>query len=149
MANLRLQGVLAELPHAVEHARPFFAQVGLEKRCKCIVTDMFDHVPVGGDAYILGNIIHDWDDERATKILSNCRRAVKSGGHVLLVELVIPGPNQPHLGHLVDIEMVVMTNGGRERSKAEYAALYAAAGMRLTRVVPTDSYWSVIEGIAE
>jgi SAM-dependent methyltransferase len=145
----KMKGVLGELPHAVESARQWFEQADLADRCECVVTDMFEKVPSGGDAYIMGHIIHDWNDELSIKILRSCQKAVKPGGRVLLVEMVVPGPNEPHFGHLVDIEMLVMTDGGRERSEAEYTALYEAAGLRLTRIVPTDSYWSVIEGYAE
>ena len=69
-------------------------------------------------------------------------------GKVLLVEMVISPSNEPHFSKLADIEMLVMTDGGKERSEHEYQALYEAAGLRLTRVIPTESPWSVLEGVA-
>ncbi|WP_461069855.1 methyltransferase [Streptomyces pseudoechinosporeus] len=60
--------------------------------------DFFEAVPPGGDACLLSNIIHDWGDEQAVRILANCRAAMNDGGHVLLCEAVLPdAPNQP--GH--------------------------------------------------
>jgi hypothetical protein len=72
---------------------------------------------------------------------------MKGSGRVLVVEMLIPGPNEPHLSKLADIEMLVMTDGGRERTKHEYQALYEAAGLRVTGVIPTDSPWSIVEGV--
>ena len=92
-------------------------------------------------------VIHDWDDERAARILRNIRRhlAGKANGRVILLEAVLGEGNQPDLGKLIDLEMLMMP-GGRERSEAEFAALFKAAGLQLTRVVGTKSPLAVIEG---
>lgn len=92
------------------------------------------------------HIIHDWDDERAVTILRNIHRAMADGGRVLLIESVVPPGNTPDLGKLMDVHMMVMT-GGRERTEAEHAALFARAGFRLARVVPTHSPVSVVEAV--
>jgi O-methyltransferase domain/Dimerisation domain len=147
-ANPGMKGVLADQPHVIGRAQGEIAAAGLADRCRCAEIDMFESVPEGGDAYILGNIIHDWDEERAIQILRNCRRAMRPGSKLLLVELAMAPPNEPHLSKLADLEMMAMTDGGRERSESEYGALYEAAGFRLTRVVGTPSPWSVIEGVA-
>ena len=105
---------------------------------------MFERVPEGGDAYLLSYIIHDWDDERAAAILKNCRRAMRPGGKLLLIENVIAPGNTPSYGKLTDLAMLVGP-GGQERTEAEYRALCAAAGFTLTRVIPTRSPRSIIE----
>jgi hypothetical protein len=74
---------------------------------------------------------------------------MKDDGRILVVEMLIPGPNELHFSKLVDIEMLVMTDGGRERTKHEYQALYGAAGLRVTGVTPTNSPWSIVEGVAD
>lgn len=147
-ANPRMNGILAELPHVVESARKNLEAAGLSGRCSCVAIDMFEGVPEGADAYIMANVIQGCDDDRAVRTLGNCRRAVKDGGRVLVVEMLIPGPNELHFSKLVDIEMLVMTDGGRERTKHEYQALYEAAGLRVTGVTPTNSPWSIVEGMA-
>jgi hypothetical protein len=97
------------------------------------------------------NIIHDWDDDKALTILRNCRKALenvkleqKKNGKVVLLELVVPEGNLPHLSKIIDIEMLFFP-GGRERTEKQYAELFAKAGLRLTRVIPTKSPYSVIE----
>ena len=90
-------------------------------------------------------IIYDWDEERARLILKNCHSAMVNGGRLLLVETVVPEGNDPSFAKMMDLQMLVMT-GGRERTEAEYRDLFAAGGFKLTRVIPTESPMSIIEG---
>ena len=143
-----LNSILCDLPQVIESGEEKLAEAGLSDRCRCLAIDMFEGVPEGGDAYILANVIHDWSDELALTILKNCRRAMSKGSRLLLVEMIIPEGDEFGLPILVDIEMLVMTDGGKERTEDEFRALYAAGGFRLTRAVPTPTPWSVIEGFA-
>jgi SAM-dependent methyltransferase len=143
-ANPRAKGVVYDQPEVVEGARA--AAERLAGRLEIAGGDFFAGVPEGGDAYLLKHIIHDWDEERALTILRNIRRAMKEGGKLLLVEWVVPEGDEPSMAKLGDVHMMVMT-GGRERTAAEYAELFARAGFRLTRVVETESQMSVIEGV--
>jgi hypothetical protein len=93
------------------------------------------------------HIIHDWDDERATQILRNCHRAMRPGGKVLIVDAVIPPGNRAHFGKLLDLEMLVLTPRGRERTQAEFRELLKRSGFRLRRVFPTDTHLSIVEGV--
>ncbi len=138
------QGIVFDSPHVAEGATPRLAEAGLSGRCRAEGGDFFLAVPAG-DAYVLKHIIHDWPDARATTILRNCRAAANPGAKLLLVEMVIPPGNEPSPGKLLDLEMLVIASG-KERTEEEYAALFDTAGWRLTRVVPTKSPVSVIEG---
>jgi hypothetical protein len=144
----QMRGVVCDLDHVVAGATKD-PRATLDGRCKFVEGDMFKEVPAVGDAYIMKHIIHDWYDEDAVKILRNCRRALErvERGKVIVLEVVIEPGNEPHFGKTMDIEMLLVANG-RERTKAEFAALFKQAGFRLTRVVPTKSLISVIEGEA-
>ena len=144
-----MRGVLFDLDHVLAGAGPLLAASGVQERCRTESGDFFAGVPAGGDAYIMKHIIHDWDDDRAAAILTNIRRALgdKPGGRVILLEAVIAGPNQPDLGKLIDLEMMLLP-GGRERTADEFAALLATAGFALSQVVPTESMLSVVEARA-
>ena len=145
-ANPGLRGVLFDQPHAVAKARHQLEAAGLGGRCDSIAGDFFVSVPAGGDAYILKRVIHDWDDERAAAILRNCHRAMPGHGRLLVIELVLPPGNEPSLGKLFDLLMLVDL-GGRERTEADYRTLLAGAGFELTAVTPTPSLVSVVEGM--
>jgi SAM-dependent methyltransferase len=147
-ANPSVRGVLFDLPHVIEGARESVKVTGVASRVEFVEGDFFAEVPAGADAYIMKHIIHDWDDARALKILSNIRRVMKENGRVLLVESVISPGNEADLGKLMDLEMLV-SPGGKERTAAEYGELFVSAGLRLTRIVQTKSPYSVIEAIAE
>jgi hypothetical protein len=110
--------------------------------------NFFERVPEHADVYLLKSIIHDWEDEPAIGILSNCARAMASGGRVLVAELVIPEGNGAHFGKLLDMAMLALT-GGRERTEAEYASLFGRSGLELERVVSTASPYSLIVGKAK
>jgi SAM-dependent methyltransferase len=138
------RGLVYDQPEVVEGARAAVEELG--GRLEIEGGDFFERVPEGGDAYLLKHIIHDWDEERALAILGHIRRAMKDDGRVLLVEWVVPEGDEPSMAKLGDVHMMVMT-GGRERTEAEYAALFERAGFRLTRVVSTESQMSVIEAV--
>ena len=104
----------------------------------------FEAVPEGADLHLLKQIIHDWDDERTTRLLKNCHRALAPQGTLLLVEMVVPPNNEPSSAQAMDLNMLVML-GGRERTEEEYKHLLAEVGFRLVRVIPTHSPFSVIE----
>ncbi len=136
-----LTGVLFDLPKVIDGARAN----GLPERCETASGSFFDSVPGGADAYMMKHIIHDWDEERATLILRNCRSAIAPNGKLLVIEMVVPAGNDPSLVKLLDLEMLAIP-GGRERTEAEYRDLYASTGFELTKIVPTKSPVCVIEG---
>ncbi|MGH3787659.1 MAG: methyltransferase [Pseudonocardiaceae bacterium] len=148
-ANPTVQGVLFDLPTVVAGADDEIAGAEAVDRCKVVSGDFFDSVPEGGDAYLLSNVIHDWDDDRAVQILSRCRAAMADTACVLLAEFVLAEGASPSVAKLVDLEMLVMTAGGRQRTEAEYRALFGRAGLRLTRVVPGTGKVSLVEAVPD
>jgi SAM-dependent methyltransferase len=146
-ANRRMRGILFDLPHVASGATALLRRGGVADRCQVVSGDFFASVPEGGDAYVMKHIIHDWDDERATQILRNCYRAMRPGGKLLIVDAVIPPGNGAHFGKLLDLEMLVLTPRGRERTQAEFRELLERSGFRLRRVVATETHLSVVEGV--
>jgi hypothetical protein len=147
-ANPDMRGILFEIPHVLEGAQRLLAEHGVKSRCEVAGGDFFAAVPPGGDAYILKHIIHDWDDERAIRILRKCHGAMRPGGKILLAEVVLGSGAGSNFAALLDLEMLVMTQGGRERTQEEFQKLYQAAGFKLTGIVGTDTHISIVEGIS-
>jgi len=141
------KGVLAEVDHVVEGAKPRIAAAGLADRCTAVACDFFKAVPAGGDAYVMKHIIHDWDDERAARILNNIREAMGDrNGSVILIESVVPTGPEPDLGKFIDLEMLALP-GGKERTKEEFGDLFDHCGFELKNIVPTKSPLSVVEAV--
>ncbi len=146
-ANPKLKGVLYDQPSVIGRAEKdqHVTAKGIAERCRLESGNFFEAVPKGGDAYIMKYILHDWNDEACVKILANCRAAMNEKGKVLVVDNVIAPGNDPGWGKLLDIQMLII--GGRERTRKEFATMFTAAGLKLTRVVPTKCPLSIIEGI--
>lgn len=145
-ANPGVRGVLFELPHAADGARQLFAERGLSDRTEVIAGNALEAAPEGGDVYLLKHIVHDWDDAHSIRFLSNIAAVLGPDGRVLLIEMVLTPPRTPHFSKLLDLEMLVMSPGGRERTLAEYERLFAAAGLSLDGVYPTAGANTVIAG---
>jgi hypothetical protein len=137
-----LRGTVYEQPSVLA---PVTVPSTLEGRLALEAGDFFTSVPAGADAYLMKHILHDWDDERCLVILGHIRAAMAPGGRLLIVEQVIPPGNDPFPGKLLDLNMLVMTEGGRERTPADYAELLGKAGLQLQRIIPTSAPTSVVE----
>lgn len=145
-ANPQLEGILFDLPEVITGAPEYLEKENIGERVEIVSGDFFESVPENCDVYMMKHIIHDWDDERAVKILKNIARAMNADGKVLIVELVIPTGNTPHAGKIMDLEMLV-SPGGVERTEAEYRELLAQAGLKLVRVIPSQSPLSIVEAV--
>ncbi|MFI0373551.1 methyltransferase [Actinomadura sp. 1N219] len=126
-AHPDLRGLLFDQAPGLTAASSTLADV--EDRVEIVEGDFFKDVPGGADAYVLKSVIHDWDDEKATAILRNCRAAMRPDARILLLEQVMPEIVTPETQGVVrnDLNMLVCT-GGRERTEAEFRALLDAAG---------------------
>jgi hypothetical protein len=141
------RGILFDLPQVVAGAPAVLEEQHVAERVRIAEGSFFDTAPDGGDAYVLKNVIHDWPDDDATRILGNVRKAAAPGKNVLLVETVLPGHNREFAGNWLDLEMLVSLDA-RERTAAEYGELLRRAGFEMTRVVETASPLSVVEAVA-
>jgi hypothetical protein len=129
--------ILYDRKHVLSAARPI---QGVE----FVSGDFFESVPAGCDAYFLKFVLHDWDDVRASAILTNCRNAMRADGCIFVVEILVPKDTTASVAKTHDINMLVLT-GGRERTADEYRSLFKAAGLQLIRIIPTAAGVSVLE----
>jgi len=144
-----LRGVLFDLPAVVAHAAPL-RTAGVAARCTIVGGDMVEAVPPGGDAYVIKMVFTGEPDERAVRVLRNCRAALAPGGRILVVDIVYPSGTEPSGARVMDLLMLTLCGRGRIRTEAEFGALFAEAGLRLTGVLPTSSLtnpMSILEGV--
>lgn len=142
-----LQGVLYESPGVIDSARELLAKRGVAGRIELIAGSFFESVPSGCDAYLMKNILHDWDDATCERLLSNVRRAARQGDRIILCESIVDRCSRDVMATRADLQMMLICDNGRERSLEQLSALLGAAGFRRRRVF-TFPTLSVIEGEA-
>jgi hypothetical protein len=142
-----LRGVLCDAPGVLESARELVARRGVADRVDMRPGNFFHEVPTGADAYLLKNILHDWDDTACKKILGVVRAAMQPGRRLLVVEL-IQDRNQPGFVALSDVHMMMVCDDGRERSVDEIHALLSESGFRPARTFRDDPAPAVLEAVA-
>jgi predicted O-methyltransferase YrrM len=142
--NPELEAIVFDQPQVVSAAKQLLSAAGLTDRCRLVPGDFLQSIPSGGDIYMLSNIIHDWDDAHAVRILRNCRTAMRVDSPLILIEAILPPHGQPTGAVLADVNMMAMLTG-KERTQDEYGALLRAAGLRLSKIVPVSDRLSLIE----
>lgn len=139
-------GVLFDLATVIEGANSLLEKEGVRDRVEVVPGDFFESIPVGADVYIMKHIIHGCDDAKSIKVLQNVRSAMKKNSKVLIIEMVVPEGNEPSPSKILDILMIIM-QGGKERTEKEYKMLLEAADLNLTKIVPTKSSYSIVEAV--
>src|SRR4051794_21307393 len=134
-AHPTMHGVLFDLATVTAGAASVLSRAGVVDRCTVTSGDFMVAVPQGGDLYVLSNVVHDWDDDTAVRILRTVRNAMGSDARLLLVEAVLPDTAEPSIAKLVDLEMLALTAGGRQRTDSEYAVILQKAGFAVTQTL--------------
>jgi hypothetical protein len=142
-----MRGVVVDLPTVEATAVAEAEKAGLGDRVEVVGGSFFDPLP-SGDLFLLKAVMHNWDDDSCVRILTGCRAALNPGGRVVVVEMPLGPVGEPGFAPLLDLNMLAVV-AGRERDLAHYDALFAAAGLRRTGVVPTGSPQSLIEAVAK
>lgn len=146
-----LHATLLDMPDVVAMARARLASLpsGIASRLDGVGADMFEAVP-GADTYVLKHIIHDWDDERCARLLKNCHASMEDDGRLFCIDSVVPpmGDTSGAAAKILDL-MVLLAIGGRERTRAQWDAVYEAAGFRVASITPLHDNFgtSIVEGV--
>ena len=143
-AHKHLHGTLGDLSYIIKDLQGKISQSKLNSRCEAVSCDFFSSIPEGKDIYILMNILHDWDDEKSSTILQNCRNSMTDESLLLIIESIVPEGNEFSVAKLLDIEVMVM-GGGKERTELEYRKLIRESGLVLKNILETDESVSILE----
>jgi precorrin-6B methylase 2 len=142
-ANPHLHGIVVDLPEVVGSAETAARELGLSNRSSAVPSNFFEYVPPA-DLYLLKHILHDWNDDEAVSILKRCRESIRPGGKIVVIEILLGEVNEPAVGTLMDLNMMVMLTG-RERTLDEYRRLIEKAGFHFSKAKPIRSPMAVIE----
>ncbi|HEX3782005.1 MAG TPA: methyltransferase [Pseudonocardiaceae bacterium] len=128
-ARPALSGVLYDLPEVLDLS-PLRSQPRWAGRIDFVAGDIFAGGPPPGDVHVLGSVLHDWPDPAAIDILASCRAAARPDGRLIVLDRVLPdtGPRPAVFNDLLMLAAV----GGKERTSADWHALAAASGFRVT-----------------
>lgn len=139
------KGVLYDLPEVIDGARGRAHVEDCGSRMELEAGSFFDRVPAGCDAYMMKFILHDWSDEHCIRILRSVRQQLPTDGRAIVLEQIVTSGPEMSAAKLLDLEMLALTDGGRERTEEEFAWLFESAGLKLARVVPTQSMVCILE----
>ncbi|MCU0289764.1 MAG: acetylserotonin O-methyltransferase [Acidobacteria bacterium] len=147
-ANPHLKGTLFDIERVVRASQKEATLNNeiLKDRVEFVSGDFFAGVPGGKDIYFMKSILHDWSDDDAVKILMSCRKSMHKNSRLLVADMVIKPDNKPHFAKVMDNAMLVLF-GGKERTKEEFEVIFEKAGFKLSRIIPTVSPYSLVEGI--
>jgi hypothetical protein len=143
----RIQASHPRLEAAVfDSARSFGSEPA--HKIQRITGNFFEAVPSGFDAYLMKDILHDWDDGTARRILRTCRASMEPGTTLLVIEMLLESGSDDLAANLCDIQMMVVCGDGKQRSRAEVRSLLAETGFEPGRIINLASPYSIVEGIA-
>jgi hypothetical protein len=140
-----LRGTLLELPALAAEAARVLQETGVADRAEFVAGDFFVSVPADCDLYLLFSVIHDWGDEECVRILTTVAQAIKPGARLAVVEPNIARGAAGNFAKATDLLMLAFTTGGRERTLAEFGALWRAAGLVERRRIVLPSLFNVFE----
>jgi hypothetical protein len=143
--NKNAFGYLFDQNHVAEGAEKNFEKFGVKDRAKVISGDFFKEIAVKADLFILKNVLHDWDDENCKVILGNIKNAMSENSKILIIDAVIKDDNKPAFGKFIDLEMLIGTTRGKERTKEEFEKLFLSTGLKLKRVINNATPFSFLE----
>ena len=131
-------GVLFDLPPVIDTVPADVDRLTLH------AGDFFSDALPNADAYILMEVIHDWDDADATAILSAVRAAASPGATILIIEAATAGDEPDARVQTLDMIMLMIT-GGRERTSTHLTRLLDSAGLRAINVHQTPGTLHIVE----
>lgn len=141
------KGILFDLPEGLNHPETIFERFGVLNRMQVIPGSFFTTAPAGADVYLLKNIIHNWSNEECITILKNIRNVMPAHGKIMIIEMILDENNTASFGKLIDLQMMVFMEAGKERTRKEFESLLDQAGLCIQRIIPTVAPISVIEAV--
>ncbi len=146
------KGMLFDVPYVTETAPAYLEKQGLNQDAVQVISgDVFAEVPSGADAIVMKYFISAWNDEDATKILSNCKKALPKHGKIVLLQAFVPDLGEPPespdgiLPGLFAVQIMVAVPGGAWRTQQQFKDLFEKCGFQLEKVVHTGTNLSAME----
>ncbi len=137
LQNPHLSGLLFDLPEALVKSMTMLKTYGVDSRTTIIPGSFFENIDLAADIYILKNILHNWNDEKCRKILENIKKTMPASAKIFIIDMVVPDNNLPSISKLLDIQMLGIMSGGKERTREEFISLLDHSGLYLEKITQT------------
>ena len=145
--NKNATGILFDLPEGLNNAKNILHKYGISDRVKIIEGNFFESAPEGYETYLLKNILHNWGDADCIRILTNIRKSMMENGKILILEMMLDEGNTSSFGKLLDLQMMVFMDSGKERTRKEFELLLGQSGLKINRIIQTIAPFSIIEAV--
>lgn len=143
----KMKGILFDQEHVVDKSLETVPVSAGGDRLQIVSGNFFKDIPAGADAYFMKNILHVFSDEDCLKLLEKIHAVMPAHGKIIILETMIMPGNDPSFGKLMDLMMLAGTEGGRERSREEFAELLNRSGFQISKIIRTIAPFSVLEAI--
>lgn len=145
-SHIKVKGKLLDNAEVIQEAQMGISleEESLKDRITLYEGDFFDFIPKGSDIYIMKSVLHDWEDEKAIRILTKCNEAMPQNSRILIIEMIVGKKNQPQFEKIADIAMLTLS-GGKERTLHEFKALYRKANLKINKTYKTSSPFLIME----
>ncbi len=139
------QGVVLDLPEVIEEAKTEIKNKESGRRIELVSGDFFVAIPPNCNLYLLRSIIHDWNDEQCIQILTNIKKSLLEKGKIVVIEKILPDDKDYHLTRLLDLQVLILTGAGKERTFKELERLFIGAGLKIDKKIPLPTLDFVLE----
>ena len=143
-----LRGVLVDSAAVLPEAEKYLGTAGVRDRVELTAGDIFGELNATADLYMIKDVLHDWDDTACAKILGAIRATAPAGSRIVIIEGTLEHTETHPVNTIVDLNMLIQTDDGRQRSVGELRAMLTAAGFTPAGLYRTPGLMSLVEGIA-
>jgi hypothetical protein len=143
-----LRGILLESEAVLLEAKDYLGTRGLLERVELVPGDIFAPMDVTADLYLLKWILHDWDDATCLTLLTGLAATMPHGARAVVIEgLQEPNVVDPRFS-MIDLEMLVVTEDGRERSADQLCGIMSEAGLTSIKQAVTATGTAVLSAVS-
>lgn len=141
------RGILVDSPDVLAEADAFLNSRGIADRVERRAGDLFGEIDAQADVYVMKWILHDWSDEACRGILERVRATMPAGAKVVAIDQHLERGGPPTVAPILDVHMLAVCEGGRERNPEQVHTLMRDAGLK-PGAVSHAGFHMLVEGIA-
>ena len=126
-----------DLPPVEPIANATIQEFQLGDRVKTAKGDFFNDAIPDADVVVMGNILHDWDEETKIMLMQKAYDALPTGGAFVAIEGIIDDErNKNVFGMMMSINMLIETGTGFDYTFVDFNKWANKVGFKSTSLIP-------------